>query len=469
VPKATTEAADKPSLLEGKMTRCLLINPQMPFNGSENDSWIRLGLAHLSSVLKQDGHEVFLIDFRCMSGWPAVFDRISDLHPDIVFITAFTTEVQTAIELARGIKAMHPGVVTVIGGIHASIAPEDYVKAGCFDIIVRGEGEITVKNIADNFMIGRPDSIQPMTVWGEVPNLDTIPLADRELWPDYAQRITHPPVWLKEGPFVELLNSRGCPFKCFFCCGPGEQNHFSKERDGRRVPNVRSRSVARTIEELQMLDSKYHFRSVQCHDDQFILNPQWNWDLVDALKENGLDDKRWWIGTRADILLRNKDLLLAMQKVGLDIVSVGFESFSDPLLKFWNKGTTAKMNHDAAQWLVDHDFRMFSNTIMGSPRGDGKWYEEDDRSNIEAIKKYKPAHISLSIFTPTPGCDLYKWAVENDMIIAQDLGCRGDNERKMRGVNYHKVWLMMDEVIEGRRPFYHNWYDRALVTFGLDE
>jgi coproporphyrinogen III oxidase-like Fe-S oxidoreductase len=96
-----------------------------------------------------------------------------------------------------------------------------------------------------------------------------------------------------------------------------------------------------------------------------------------------------------------------MKKAGLDIMSVGFESFSDELLTFWNKGTTSQMNHDAAKFLNDNEIRIFSNTIIGAPRADGKWYIEDDIANIDAIKKIKPSHISWSLFTAVPGSELY--------------------------------------------------------------
>ena len=438
------------------MTRCLLINPQMPFNAPVADSWIRMGIAHLSSVLKQKGHTVSLLDYRMIGGWDDVWRKVFDHNPDVVFIGAFTSEVETSIRTAQLIKASNSKIVTCIGGIHASIDPTVYEKAGCFDYVVRGEGEVTVPKIAAG-------TIRPQTLWGEVPDLNQIPFADRELWSDYKERIKYPPVWLKEAPWIELLMYRGCFGKCKFCCGCGEQNHFTKEVDGKRVPNIRGRSVANVIEELRLLDEKYHFKSVQCHDDQFIMNPTWTWELMAQLKENGLDNKKWWVGSRADVILRNKPLVLEMHKRGLDIMSVGFESFSDELLQFWNKGTTVAQNYEAAKFLKDNGIRVFSNIIMGAPRSDGKWHIEDDIKNVEAMQKINPDHASWSIFTAVPGSDLYQWCIDEGLTVAKNAGFRTADETKIKGVSHRKIRVMMDEVESVRRPWYHTLHDKVMM------
>jgi len=133
------------------MTRVLLVNTQSPY-GSEvkKNSWIRMGLAYLSASLKTNGHIVDLADIRTMKNINNVISKVSLFKPDLVCITALTAEVGEAIAIGCEIKKYNPEIHTMIGGIHASIAPEDFKKAGCFDFIIRGEGEITVPEIASN-------------------------------------------------------------------------------------------------------------------------------------------------------------------------------------------------------------------------------------------------------------------------------------------------------------------------------
>jgi anaerobic magnesium-protoporphyrin IX monomethyl ester cyclase len=442
-----------------KMTRVLLVNTQSPY-GSEvkKNSWIRMGLAYLSASLKADGHIVDLADIRTMKNIHEVISKVSIFKPELVCITALTAESGEAIAIGHEIKKYNPEIYTMIGGIHASIAFEDFKRAGCFDFIIRGEGEMTVPAVASNLAMYHTF---PSVIWGEPPDLNKIPFPDRELWNDYKERVKFPPSWGLPSPWIEFMNSRGCPYHCRFCSGPGEQNHFTINSDGNRKPYIRSRSVENAILELQELDSKYHFKGIQFHDDQFILNPVWTDKFCDAIIENGLDNKRWWVGSRADVILRNKSLVLKMKKAGLDIMSVGFESFSDELLTFWNKGTTSQMNHDAAKFLNDNEIRIFSNTIMGAPRADGKWYIEDDIANIDAIKKIKPSHISWSLFTAVPGSELYQWCIDKGLSVAGNTGLRNSDESKIKGVNLRQIRILIDEVIPEGRPFYHNWYDRV--------
>jgi radical SAM superfamily enzyme YgiQ (UPF0313 family) len=454
------------------MSDVLLVNPQMPFNRPiQIDSWIRMGLAQLSAVLKADKENtVHLLDLRQLTDWDEFYDKVARINPDVVFITAFTSEVQSAIKSARIIRSINPCISICVGGIHASIAPEDYQKANCFDFIVRGEGEITVPKIA----AGHRDVISqtsdwiygnPITLWGETPDLDKNPFPDRALWEDFPERMQYPPAWLTKKPWAEVLMARGCPYHCKFCCGAGEQNHYTKVGcDGKRIPYIRGRSVENVIVELQYLVDTYGTRSIHFSDDQFILNPEWTRNLMMAMQDNGLDNLQWWAGSRADVILRNKELVLLMRDCGMDVMSVGFESFSYEMLKFWNKGTTVAQNFEAAQFLNDNGIKIFSNVIMGAPRPDGKWHIEDDERNIAAMKQIHPFYASWSIFTAVPGSELYRWCVDNNLIAdSANSGIREANENKMKGISYRRIRAMMDGIEGCHRPWYHHWHDKLML------
>jgi len=441
------------------MTRVLLINPQIPFDEqpapSNNYGWIRLGIAYLSSPLKAQGHEVGLLDFRYLKGWFDVIPAVEKFAPDMVSISSNTMESQNAIKCGQMIKQHNPAILTCIGGIHASIAPLDFSRR-CFDIVVRGEGEVEIVDIANRLQNG---GMILGTRWGETPNLNTLPFPDRELWPNYLDIINTPNHLKLEAPWVQMIANRGCPGKCRFCSGPGEQNHFTHEVDGKRVPFIRGRSVENVISEMVELDDKYHYKSIQFMDDQFIMSTYWMWRFCDG-KEQFQPDKHYWAASRADIILRNKPLIERMYETGLDIMSVGFESFSNHLLKFWNKRVTAEQNYEAAAFLNDIGVRIFSNTIFGAPREDGKWYIEDDLANIEAIEKIKPATASKSIFNPIIGSELYQWAIDKNLI---DKPLTGAHNTCLKGVNQRKVRLIMDRAYCDR-PWHHRAFDTLMDT-----
>lgn len=444
------------------MSRVLLVNPQVGFaeprSATGNSGWIRLGIAYLSSALKKHGHHAGLLDFRYLSNWEGIVTSIESFEPDVVSISAITYEKANAIHTAAVIKQNFPDIKIAVGGIHASIAPEDYERTGYFDCVIRGEGEVTLPKVVDSFYKKEPQK----TVWGETPDLNEIPFPDRTLWHDYTDIINTKNHLQLKTPWVQMMVSRGCPYRCRFCCGPGEQNHFTSEgKDGRR-PFIRWRSVENVIAELEYLDAHYHFKSIQYQDDQFILNPAWMRDFCWKLSEHGLANKNYWAASRADIILRNKKLIIEMRETGLDIMSVGFESFSNPLLKFWDKGVTAEQNYEAAKFLKDIGVKIFANIIFGAPREDGKWYIEDDIANVEAIRKIEPAMASRTMFNPIIGSELYGWCINRGLVNAQT----GAHDSCIAGVDTRKVRLLMDEVYMDR-PAYRRWYDMAMEKMNL--
>lgn len=431
------------------MSHIVLVNPQMSFKTPpKHDSYIKQGLALISSCLKERGHKVSLVDFRLCNDFNDATTKINSEHPDMVCITAFSSEKDDAILVAKAIKSIRPNTVVIVGGIHASIRPEDYVNAGCFDYVVRGEGEITVPQLIETGKRQR----ETIVLWGETPDLDSLPFADRELWSDYKDRVSNPPSYVPTKSWVEVISSRGCPYHCRFCSAHGERDHFTHLLpSGSRVPYIRGRSVENVIKELKELDEKYHYTGIQFLDDQWIMNSKWMWNFCDELEKAGLSGKDWWIGTRVDVLLRNKDLMLRIKEVTNTVmVSLGWESFSQYHLDFWEKETTVEQNYDAVKFLRQSGFKIFGNVIMGAPREDGKWYKEDDEKNISAMKEIQPDVMSWSIFTASPGCDLEKWCIENNLSSAHNTGFRSACESKIHGVNWRWIRYHMRPMTNGR-------------------
>jgi anaerobic magnesium-protoporphyrin IX monomethyl ester cyclase len=206
--------------------------------------------------------------------------------------------------------------------------------------------------------------------------------------------------------------------------------------------------------ELEMLISRYGVKSVMFHDDQFILgNGAWVREFIKALHDAGMvrNGLRWVTSSRADIICRHDSLIGEMARAGLEMLIVGFESFSPRVLKWFNKGVTSEENHRAAEILHKHGVKIWANYILGV-RTDTGYHKEDDFMTVEGVLRAKPVHFSPATYTPIPGSILYKYYKDNGLILldeeAEKLGDRGARVPKVKGVDYEFVnAVMIDDSI----------------------
>jgi len=381
-------------------------------------------------------------------------ELIKKENPDFVGITAHTCEERVAIDCARKTKNINNRIITIVGGIQPTISADEFIKSGVVDFIFKGEGEKSLPELLNN-----PQKFSQV-FYGEPPDLDEIPFEDRELWPDYRQRI-HRRIINFSGklPVVDILTKRGCPWQCRFCCGPGEQNLYTKETLKQRIPFIRSRSVGNVIEELRLLYDKYRFKSIIFHDDQFILDFNWTEYFCQAMRDYGFVKKniKFWAEIRADIICHRPDLIEKLKGVGLETCSVGFESFSKRMLEWMNKGVGVRENIQAADILKRLKIKIFANTILGMPYKDGKWYVEDDLKTFRAIKKINPFHWSYSFFSPIPGSDFYHWFLKRGLILDNSsrlLGQRCIINANVRSVDYEFLNKLLKRYLFYREPLW---------------
>ncbi|MCP3677123.1 MAG: B12-binding domain-containing radical SAM protein [Deltaproteobacteria bacterium] len=437
------------------MKKVLLVNPSIVYSTwnadlktpSPDSIFIRLGLAYLAGALKARGHEVCLIDLRTISGWEEFEEEVRLASPDVVGITIHSIEMQIAVEAAQRSKKVLPQVMVVAGGVHPTMFPDECLETGAFDYVVKGEGEISFPDLVDD-----PAKFSS-SFWGETPDLDKVPHPVRDIWKDYDTRIYREPFGVKGFsfalPMAEMINTRGCPFRCTFCCGPGEQDLYTKiSQTGERIPNVRGRSVESVIDEIKFLREKYGIKSVMFHDDQFIMKRSWIEEFVVALHEEGLvkEGFEWVTSSKADIICKNETLIKKMAGAGLKLLIVGFESFSPRVLKWFEKTASVDENFKAAEICKEAGVKVWANYILGVPTDTG-WHREDDLMTVEGVLRIDPVHYSPALYTPVPGSALYDFYKNNNLIIGEEdqelLSNRGAMAPKVRGVDYEFLNAIM--------------------------
>jgi radical SAM superfamily enzyme YgiQ (UPF0313 family) len=209
-----------------------------------------LALEYLAAGVSQD-HDVRILDLRLEEDWRTVSERLS---PDVVGITSYTVHVNTVRRLFAQIKEWNPQVLTVVGGHHATVAPEDFVSPD-IDLIVMGEGVFVFKEIVARFERGEGFDDLPGVAFARngalikteplpVHDLDLFPFPDRHLTTQYRPRYFSE--WMK--PLASLRTSKGCPYRCKFCA-------LWKLAGGRYL----KRQPEKVVEELTSLDEEFVF------------------------------------------------------------------------------------------------------------------------------------------------------------------------------------------------------------------
>lgn len=394
------------------------------FGQSHWTSIIHQGLCGLSACLKEAGYlDVHLLDVRQLKDWQELEDRFHALDPDVVGLTMRSCDTNMDREIARRIKQIKPDVVTVVGGVHVSIAPEAVQQEQVYDYVIAGEGEISFVKLIQ--ALERKEEF-PKFCWGERPNLDCLPFADRNLYP-YETTITLPNYeGLFKPPMVTILGSRGCLYPCTFCA-PHSASHFGK--------GVRVRSVPNMIEELKLLQDRYNFNSVKFYDYTFTQNSEWVNEFCELYAPIG---KPFWIQSRADLICKYPELIAKLQKVGLKLIGVGFESGSDKVLRFLKKGATRDINLQAAKIVKANGIMLSASFMLGIPEET----DEDVQETVSLSREMKPEFTSVAFFTPIPGNTLYDYCKEKDLILSYDpemLVEFSPEIPKIRGKDYEKL------------------------------
>lgn len=268
---------------------------RVTFVCSEDES---LGVGYLSSYLKKHGYETSLVfDPRQFSrayaqsqALASFFDikkenveKVVAQEPDLVAFSALTANYQWALEMAKLIK-QEIDVPIIFGGIHPTSLPELVLQNKQVDMVCRGEGEqallelvnslekkkknYKIKNIwfkKNNKVIKNP--VRPL-----IQDLDSLPFPDKKMF--YEQLS---PYYRKNSL---VTTSRGCPFKCPFCC-----NNIYHRLYLQKGKIFRQRSVNNVIEELNKMKQEFASEHIFFIDDLFAADIKWLKEFVPIYKK----------------------------------------------------------------------------------------------------------------------------------------------------------------------------------------
>lgn len=413
-------------------------------------NFIPYGLAYISSYAKSKGHIIDALDLRRMKGWDEFKDEISKRSPGVFGVSSMSVDFGVAIEAIKIIKDIDKGSIIVLGGVHATVALEDSSQIIEIDHIVTGEGEIAFTDALER--LERKESL-PRVIEGTTPNINTLPYPDREIFNFRDGEMKTP--WLAHMPlpFISMITTRGCPFKCTFC-QPAERMVFGGKARFRDVDNV--------IAELMLLRNKYNFKSLLIHDDLFTFNKKWVLEFCKKYKKNGFN-QIFTCQARADFIAQNEDAVREMKESGLSCFMIGFESGSQRILDFIQKGTTIEQNRKAVEICHKYGIKIFANYMFGIPAET----KEEVFTTIDFIRWARPEHPSPAFFTPYPGSYLYDYCKEKDISLIDSYQnyARNPTQAKIRGIDYEFLSFAVerskdykiDEELDrlGRNRFLH--------------
>jgi anaerobic magnesium-protoporphyrin IX monomethyl ester cyclase len=360
------------------------------------DPQVPLALLYVAASLRQEGFSVRILDMRLED-----YRRLKLGTPVFVGISCMSgLQIKYALEFARWLKLSNPFVPLVWGGVHPTLLPEQTAANDCVDIVVRGEGEMIVKDLANALAQGLPlDELAGITYKvngvvrsnpdGMVVDLDALPvelpyeLLSMERYPSF-----------KSGRF-HVQTSRGCPHRCGFCYNTNfNKNHW------------RGKSSSRVLDEIQYILKRYpHVKIIDPIDDNFFVDEHRVKQICQGIIKRKLPIK-WRANCRFDYLANyDKDFLALLVGAGCVELDFGGESGSERLQQLICKDVTAK------EMLVGVDnLRRWTPTIepyvswMSGLPGET---DEDLAATFDLMDEMsrvnpKTQHYGIFVYTPFP-------------------------------------------------------------------
>jgi hopanoid C-3 methylase HpnR len=319
----------------------------------------------------------------------------------VAFSCNYLANVPEIIDLAKLTKDTRPGTVVVVGGHSASFVARDFLEhaGGAIDCVLRGEGEAAIVALLhavehDRGALHRVPGV--ITGNGEGPpprfvsSLDDVRPA-RDL-------LRH-----RRKYFIGVLDpcasiefTRGCPWDCSFCSA---WTFYGR--------SYRTASPEKIVDELQTIQEPGIF----IVDDVAFIQGRHGNEIGEAIARKGIK-KQYYLETRGDVLLRNKEVFQFWKRLGLQYMFLGIEAIDEEGLIKHRKRISLGRNFEALEFARSLGIMVAINIIA-----DPDW----DRRRFEIVREWCmqiPEVVNISVNTPYPGTE--SWHTESREFQTRD-------------------------------------------------
>ena len=356
--------------------RLYLINPSNPLVSIVNVKesrwnryrvWKPLSLMVLAGLTPPEWEITILDENLGVPDYPAM------PRPDLVGITAFTSQTNRAYEVATYFRTM--GVPVVMGGIHATMCLEEVIER--VDSVVTGEAEGIWPQVLEDARSGKLKRRYD----GGLAEIKNVPLARHDLLDTrYA--------------FGAIQTTRGCPLNCSFC----SVTAFNGAR-------YRQRPIPDVVREFQLI----HERRVLVVDDNLIgTRPEHiarAKEMFRAMAEANI--RKEWVAQATINFADDEELLVLASKAGCRGVFIGFESPTAEGLREIGKKFNILKGRDfraSVRRIQKHNILVVGSFIIGL---------DIDKAGIgkriaETARKYGVDNLNTLFLTPLPGTRLWE-------------------------------------------------------------
>lgn len=377
-----------------------------------------LGIIQLAAFLEKSAPNIEIEILDCNAQkvkWKEMEQHISSSHPDIVASASLATcNTYAVVRTLETAKSVDPNILTVTGGQHfTATAQESLEEYPVIDVIVRGEGERTLFELAKNVKQTKAwPMVQGMSFRNNgqimhtpprplIENIEELPYPGYHLVKDDVGKYHFSMMAGENARYVLIEGSRGCSHECSFCT---QWRHWQG--------TWRLKSPKRIAAEMEYCQKNFDSGFIWLTDDNFGAGTRAN-DIADEIIKTGIqDDMTWFVQARCDDIVKNKEALPRLRKSGLNWVLLGVENSEPSTLDTFKKNITPGDAQEAVKLLKKNDIFAHVMLIIGQ--------RKDTVQSIQKQREFaiglKPDFAFFSALTPFPGTEVYREAKKNGWI-----------------------------------------------------
>ena len=360
-----------------------------------------LGLELVAESCRRKGYEVRLLDLQA-SKHKDYFRILETYKPDAVgFSLNYLANVPEVIDLAKATRSRRPETFVFVGGHSASFIARDILEHGgdAIDCVAKGEGEGIVPRLLeaaanDRKVIHRLPGV--VTASGEGPAPELVESLD-DLSPARDLLASRRKYFIGVlDPAASIEFTRGCPWDCVFCSA---WTFYGR--------NYRLRHAEAAAEDLAAVKEP----GVFIVDDVAFIQAEHGMAIGREIEKRNIR-KQYYLETRGDVLLRNKEVFRYWKRLGLKYMFLGLEAIDEEGLKLHRKRVTLNKNFEALEFARELGVTVAINIIA-----DPAW----DEKRFAVIREWAisvPEVVHITVNTPYPGTET--WHTESRGFTTRD-------------------------------------------------